>query len=202
MSSPTPGPDQQPWGPPPGATGPQGGAPQYGPQQGAPQYGTPPYGAPQYGTPQYGAPGYGNAPAPGSWGDPPARRPGSVTAAAVVAIVVGALVGLLNVIGLLAAGTLDVDLTAVDVALSVVIIALAAALLTGGIRVLTGRAPTLLLYAGYGLIGLWVVNVVVNLAQGLNPFGGILTVVAGGLVVGLLRNPASRAWFASRGQAG
>jgi len=138
-------------------------------------------------------------PGPG-WGDPPVRRPGTVTGAAVVAIVFGSLVGLLNLVGLLASGSLDVDFGVADLALTVVVVALAVALVVGGIRVLTGREPQLLLYAGFGLIGLWLLGVVVSIADGRNPLSGFLTLVAGAVVVSLLRNPASRAWFASRDQ--
>ncbi|MEU2349250.1 hypothetical protein [Modestobacter sp. NPDC049651] len=209
MSSPTPGPEQQPWGPPPGAAGPGAGSPQPGP--GSPyapgsQYGSgPQYGwGPQHGNaPQYGnAPQWGNAAQPGGgWGDPPARRPGSVTGAAVVGIVFGSLVGVLNLVGLLAAGTLDVDFGIAEVVITIVVVALSVALAVGGIRVLAGRDPRLLNQAGLGLVVLWLVTFVIALVSGAAAFSGFFTLVAGAVVLGLLRNPASRHWFASRGQS-
>lgn len=66
-----------------GAQPPYGAPPQYGdPAYAAPQYGTQPYGGQPYGAPHYGAPAYGGP-------SDPDRRPGSVTAAAVLTWVFG-----------------------------------------------------------------------------------------------------------------
>ena len=71
----------------PAYPGPSGQPPQYG----QPQYGQPQYGQPGYGQPQYGQPGYG-----GHGGRPivPQKRPGGVTAAGVITIVMASVAGL------------------------------------------------------------------------------------------------------------
>lgn len=103
---PYPPPQSSPYGQPPGESAPeQPAAPQqpaqpqqpFGqpqqPQQ--PQYGQPQYGAPSYPQQGYGQPQYGyGQPAYGYAGDPD-KRPGTVTAAGVITIIMSALVALL-----------------------------------------------------------------------------------------------------------
>jgi hypothetical protein len=104
-AAPAPGPTQHgqpPHGQPPHGQ-PQYGQPPYGqPPHGQPQYGQPPYGQPGYGPPQYGQAPYppapygppgGTGPYQGQWAIPE-RRPGGVTAAAVVTLVAAGLAAL------------------------------------------------------------------------------------------------------------
>jgi hypothetical protein len=195
MSTPTPGSD-------PNFT--QGGAPQGQPGWGAPQqsqgYGAPQgYNAPQaYGnTPQ----GYGNAPqgygAPGGFGAG-GQRPGTVTAAAIIAIVwgsLGALFGLLALSLAFVLGAFYGLIILISVALSVV-------LLVAGIFVLQGKNPKLLLMISYVAIGVSVLSLVIGLAQGgSSAFSGILGILIPGAIVALLLQPQSKQYFASRGMS-
>jgi hypothetical protein len=97
MSLPAPPPP-----PPPGASGQpsetgSAGPPHQAPQHGPPQYGQPPHGQPPYGQPQYPPAPYGppagTGPYQGQWAIPE-RRPGGVTAAAVVTLVAAGLAAL------------------------------------------------------------------------------------------------------------
>ncbi|TYP85968.1 hypothetical protein [Blastococcus xanthinilyticus] len=188
MSSPTNGPDgsqgggpqgQPGWGPPP----PQGG---YGPPQPHPGWG-----------PQPAQGGYGAAPGYGA--GPGARRPGAVTAAGVVGIVIGALVALLNLLGLALADDVLVEVTALDVLLSVLAIAAGVALVAGGIQVLRNAAPHLLLFAAYGTAAVWVINLVVVLSRGDGFAGaGLLLIVGAAVIAGLLRGASAQRWYGGR----
>jgi hypothetical protein len=188
MSSPTPpgyDPNHPQWNAPqgqPGWNAPQG--PPQGPQQG--------YGGP--------APAYSGPMGPGGTG----QRPGAVTAAGVIGIVWGSLVTLLLLLALLGASVADdfgVELSALDIIATVVGLAAAVALLVGGIQVLQGKAPTVLLYGAYATLALWVLGVVVGLAQGrgFSPFS-LLELVIAGAIVALLMQPQAKQYFAARGQ--
>ncbi|MGY2084696.1 hypothetical protein [Blastococcus sp. SYSU DS0539] len=231
MSGPTPGsdPDQpqggapqdQPgWGPPPGqqpAPGHDQGygqAPQgYGPggYGQAPQGYGPGYGQGAYGqAPQgYGPGGYGQAPqgyGPGGYGQAPqGQRPGQVTAAGIIGLVWGTLGALLGLLGLLGASVIDdlgIEISWIDILLGILGIAVAVAMAVGGAQVLQGKAPTLLLYAAYAQVALWVLGILSLLAQGYEfSAAGILSLVVAALIVFLLRQPPSRAYFASRGHS-
>ena len=135
--------------------------------------------------------------------DQSGRRPGTVTAAAVVGIVMGALTCLLSLLALAAVGALDTDLSAVDVVLGLLGTAVAVAMLVGGVRLLRGGTHLLLLRAAYAVSGPWLLGVVANLAAG-NGFvgGGLLSVVAAAVVVGLLGGQQAQRWTATRGRAG
>jgi hypothetical protein len=205
MSSPTPGSDpnqpQPGWGPPPS----QGQQPGYGQQQ--PGYGQPAYGQqqPDYGQPAYGqpqgqpgyeaAPGWSGAPAPGG------KRPGAVTAAAVIGIVIGGLGTLGGLLTLFALG----DLFEIDALLGILALlsfAAAIVLLVGGIQVLRGQAPKLLLLGSYASIVTQLLYLVWALIrdQGL-VFTGLLGFILPILIVVLVRSGQSREYFAARGQS-
>ncbi|WP_199580461.1 hypothetical protein [Blastococcus sp. TBT05-19] len=206
MSSPTPDPSQQQpgWGPPqgqqPGWVPPQGQQPGWGPPQGQqPGYGQPqPYGQqPGYGQPYGQQPGYGpgypGGPVPGG------KRPGAVTAAAVIGIVIGSLSALLNLLGVLAADSVGVQLTGVDVALGLLAAAIGVALVVGGIQVLRGAPPQLLLYAALAAVALALVTVVVVLSSGgdLDGAGGFGLLGPAAVVV-LLRSKSAQEWYGGR----
>lgn len=191
MSDPTPGPDPRPrWEVPPedrpdwGA--PQPPSPDPGPADAA---GQPPAG---YGpaSPWPGAPA-GQAPA-----GVPGRRPGQVTAAAVIGIVWGALGTLAGLVFLGVAFELSAALGLINL----LALGLSVALLVGGIHVLTGRHPGLVLLASYVTIGVNLLAYVVSLIQGGgSPFNGILGIIVPGVIVFLLRQPQAREHFAARG---
>jgi hypothetical protein len=175
MTTPTPGSDPN---------YPQGGAPQGQPGWGAPQQ-------PGY-TP---APQYSGAPA--GYGQPGAR-PGMVTAAAIIAIVWGALGALFGLLALSLAfliGALYGLILLVSVAMSV-------ALLVGGIFVLQGKNPKLLLMISYVAIAVSLLSLIIGIAQGgTSAFSGILGIIVPGVIVALMLQPQSKQYFAARGQA-
>ena len=227
MSSPTPGSDpNEPQGNPPQGQ-PGWGTPQ-GPPQGPPQgygadqgyggqgYGGQGYGGQGYGSQDYGGQpqgyggqfqGYGGygGPAPSYSGSPAGtdQRPGTVTGAAVTGIVwggLGALFGLVGLLGVSAIDDLGIEITGLDIVLGLVGVAAAVALLVGAIQVLQGKAPKLLLYAAYAGLVLWVLGVVVSLVQGygFSAFS-LVTLIVLGAIVFLLMQPQSKQYFASRG---
>jgi hypothetical protein len=178
MTSPT-GPDQN---------HPQGGAP-----QGQPGWSAPP--PPGY-TPQgYNAPGY--QPAPAYSGGPAAtgQRPGMVTAAAVIGIVLGAL-GLLSLfaIGLVFAFSTVLGL------LTLLSIATAVVLLVGGIQTMQGKSPRLLLLGSYASIGIQLLTLIWSVVSGYGfSFTGLLGFILPGLIVFLLMRPEAKQYYASQG---
>lgn len=167
--------------------------PPYGDPQGQPGYGAPP---PGYGAPQ---PGYGYGPQGYGGHGAPAQRPGQATAAAIVAIVWGALGTLLGLIVMLAAFGLGAALVGLVVLVS---LAVSAALLWSGLKVLQGGSPKLLLTLAYVTIGINLLSLVVSLAQdGGNAASGILGFIIPGIVVALLLQPQVKQYYAARGQA-
>ncbi|MGY1746691.1 hypothetical protein [Blastococcus sp. SYSU D00695] len=162
-----------------------------------------PYGAPQpgYGAPQpgYGAPqpGYG-APQPGyGYGGPAGQRPGQVTAAAVIGIVIGAL-GLLALFSLGILFSFDAFLGL----LNLLSVAAAAVLLAGGILAVQGKSPRLLLLGSYGSIGVQLLTLIWGLVSGYGfLFFGLLGFVLPGLIVFFLLQPQAKQYYASRGMA-
>jgi hypothetical protein len=176
------------------------GSDQNYPQGGAPQGGQPGWSAPQQQPPAgYNPPGYN--PAPSYVGGPPAtgQRPGMVTAAAIVAIVWGAL-GLL--FGLLAL-SIAFALGAFYGLILLVGVVVSAALLWAGIQVLQGKSPKLLLLICYVAIGINLLSLIIGLAQGggASAFSGILGFIIPGVIVALLLNPQSKQYYASKGIA-
>jgi hypothetical protein len=175
MTTPTPGSDPN---------YPQGGAPQGQPGWGAPQ--EPGYNpAPQYsGSPA----GYGGGGA----------RPGMVTAAAIVAIVWGALGALFGLLAL----SLAFLIGAFYGLILLISVALSVALLVGGIFVLQGKNPKLLLMISYVAIGVSLLSLIIGVIQsGGNAFSGILGIIVPGVIVALMMQPQSKQYFASRGQS-
>jgi hypothetical protein len=181
MSQPTPGSDPN---------YPQGGAPQGQPGWGAPQNQPQGYGA--QGAPQgYGAPG-----SPAGYGG--GQRPGMVTAAAIVAIVWGALGTLLCLLAL----SLAFLLGALYGLILLIQGAVFVALLVGGIFVLQGKNPKLLLMVSYVAVGISVLSLIIGIAQGgSSAFSGVLGIIVPGVVVALLLQPQSKQYFASRGMS-
>ena len=171
---------------------PQGGSPQGQPGWGAPQQ--PAQGSGQaYGGP---APSYSNAPA-GYGAAPGGQRPGVVTAAAVVGIVWGGLGALFGLLALSVAFALSAVLGLV----LLISLALSVALLVGGIFVLTGKPPKLLLYTSYVAVAVNLLSLIISIAQdGGSAFNGVLGFILPGVVIALLMQPASKQYFASRGQ--
>lgn len=192
MSTPTgPDPDrpqgsspqgQPSWGPPPG-------------QQPAPGYGQ------QYPPQQYGQ-GYGYPNAPAGYGQAPGgKRPGQVTAAAVIGVVIGGLGTLGGLLTLFAIGAVF-EIDALLGILALLSFASAVVLLIGGIQVLRGQEPRLLLLGSYASIALQLLYLLWGLVQDEGfVFTGLLGFVLPILIVVLLRTEQSRQYFAARGQS-
>ena len=198
-------------------TGPDENHPQGQPGYGAPQQppaGYDPQSYPQGYNPQgydpqgynpqgYGPQGYQPAPA---WSGGPAatgQRPGTVTGAAVVGIVWGALGTLGGLLGLLGASALEdagIRLTGLDIVLGILGVAASLVLLGGGIQVLQGKAPKLLLLGAYAMAALWAVGVIVGLMQGYGFSAlSLLSLVVPGVIIALLMNAQSKQYYAARG---
>ena len=178
MSSPTPGSDQN---------YPQGGVPQGQPGWGAPQ-------GPQGGP----APSYGT---PAGSGGPAGQRPGQVTGAAIVGIVIGGLGTLFGLIGLLGIGLLFA-FDAVLGLLALLSLATAVVVLIGGIQTLQGKSPRLLLLGSYASIGISLLYLLWAVISGWGfAFSGLLSFVAPIAIVFLLMQPQSKQYFASRGMS-
>ncbi|WP_346619720.1 hypothetical protein [Blastococcus montanus] len=208
------------WGPPAGQQPGQGPDQGYGQQpgqgygQGPAQqpgqgYGQGPAQQPGQGYGQQPGQGYGQGPggypaAPAGYGQAPqSQRPGQVTAAGVIGLVwggLGALLGLLGLVGASMVDDLGIEITGIDILLGILGIAVSIAMVVGGVRVLQGKSPTLLLYAAYATVALWLLGVISLLVQGFefSP-AGILSLVIAGLIVFLLRQESSKQYFASRG---
>ena len=167
---------------------PPGPAPyaQPGAAAGQPYGSPPPYGTQQpYGSPQP----YGQMPpAPAGFGTDTAKRPGTVTAAAVLAFVIGGIYvigGLIAVFGGAAAG-----LSGFFTLIAVVLLAVGGLLIWGGIATLNGKDARILTIA----IG---VGIVLNLISLLGNFEGrsLAGFVIPGLILYFLLNAAAKAWF-------
>lgn len=179
---------------------PTGSDPNY-PQGGAPQ-GQPGWGAPE--TPAQGgynnpAPGYNPAPsysgAPAGYGAATGQRPGMVTAAAIIAIVWGAIGALFGLLAMAVAFAL-IPILGLFVLIGVLV---AVALLVGGIFVLQGKSPKLLLYICYAAIAINLIELIIALTQSGSAFSGILGFIIPGVIVALLLQRQSKEWFAARG---
>jgi hypothetical protein len=172
MSSPTPGSD-----------------PNY-PQSAAPQ------GQPGWGAPQQPAPGY--SPAPSYSAGPPAgagQRPGMVTAAAIIGIVIGAL----GVLGIFAVGLYFAFDTVLGL-LSLLSVAAAVVTLIGGIQTIQGKSPRLLLLGSYAAIAIQLLLLIWGVISGYGfVFLGLLGFVLPAVIVFLLLNAQSKQYYSSRG---
>jgi len=171
MSSPTPGSDPN---------YPQGGAPQ---------------GQPGWGTPQQPAPGYNPAPSYVGGPAPTGQRPGMVTAAAIIGIVIGAL----GVLGLFSIGLYFAFDTVLGL-LSLLAVAAAVVNLVGGIQAIQGKSPRLLLLGSYASVGVQLLTLIWAVVSGYGfVFLGLLGFILPGLIVFLLMQPQSKQYYASRG---
>ena len=178
---------------------PTGSDPDY-PQGGAPQGGQPGWSASQQ--PGYGPQGYhapGHEPSPPYAGGPAAtgQRPGTVTAAAIIGIVWGALGALLSLIVMLGAFALGAALIGLLLLLST---ALYVGLIIAGAQTLQGRSPRLLLVLSYVAIGLSLVSLVISMVSTDGEvYSGILGIVVPGVIVFLLMQHQTKQHYASRG---
>ncbi|WP_324273972.1 hypothetical protein [Blastococcus brunescens] len=182
MSSPTPGWDQ------PGS---DPNHPQAPPPQGQPGWGAPPPPPPQ---------GYG-APAP-SWSGAPAgygaQRPGQVTAAAVIGIVIGGLGTLGGLLLLFGIGLLF-EISAILGLLALLSFATAVVVLVGAIQAIQGKSPRLLILGSYASIGIQLLYTIFAMSYGESWFTGILGFILPILIVFLLMQPQSKQYYAARG---
>jgi hypothetical protein len=163
---------------------------------------------PYEGSPQ-GQPGWGPPPPSGyggpdpSWPGSPAgygaRRPGQVTAAAVIGIVIGGLTSLIYVFEVLRIGTYF----AFDAVLAVLVLlslAVGVLVLVGGIQALQGRSPRRLLLGSYGAILVSLLYLAWAAASGWGfDFSGLLSFVAPLVIVFLLMQPQAKGYYASQG---
>lgn len=191
----------------------QGGAP------GATGYGTthqPPAGSPAYGgygQQPYG--GHGQQPygaQPGQFYSQPsypavAQRPGTATAAAVLAIIAGSLgilgvfVNLAQLRGLSAFFGLNSSYITFQYIQVFISAALSAALLYAGIMFLKGKQADLLLYICCGQLGLMVLGIIISVILApslLSPTAIFVAVILGSvlplLIIFLSRSATARAW--------
>ncbi|MGZ4506949.1 MAG: hypothetical protein ACXVX8_13625 [Blastococcus sp.] len=169
-----------------------------GPEQNYPQGGAP-EGQPSWGAPEQPTQGYTPAPsysgAPAGYGAPTAQRPGMVTAAAVIGIVIGAL----GVLGLFAIG-LYFAFNVVLGLLSLLSVVAAVVTLVGGIQAIQGKSPRLLVLGSYASVGVQLLTFIWALVSGYGfVFLGLLGLILPGLIVFLLMQPQSKQYYASRG---
>lgn len=154
------------------------------------QYGQPQQYGQQGGYPQQGGDlqGYGPMPpAPaGGYGPNPAKRPGMVTAAAVLAFVVGGLSLLVGLVGI----SLLSGLSGFFAILFVLLLVLAAVEIWGGVQVLTGRDARILTIAAG-------VSILFNVISLINSFtaSNLTGMIIPALILYFLLNPQSKAWF-------
>lgn len=175
-----------------------------GPSAPPPQYGQPEYGQPQYGQPGYGQPGYGGGPVV------PQKRPGGVTAAGVITIVLASVAALAGALVALAylidkegfANQIDdsdaftgVGVEAADVAtflfvVFLVVLVLAAFAILAAIRMLKGSAGMRL-----ALVVLSAITILIGILT--IPVGLLWSVAAIAVIILCFAGGAS-AWFDSR----
>jgi hypothetical protein len=173
MTTPTPGSDPN---------HPQGGTPSDQPGWGAPQ--------PQGYRP---APSYTGGPA--GYGAPTGQRPGMVTAAAVIGIVLGAL-GVLGIFSIGAYFAFD----AVLGILNLLAVAAAVVLLVGGIQAIQGKSPRLLLLGSYASIAVQLLTLIWAALSGWGfVFLGLIGFVLPGLIAFFLRQAQSKQYYTARG---
>ncbi|GAA1998357.1 hypothetical protein JL107_11465 [Nakamurella flavida] len=192
---------------------PQYGQPGHG-QQGYPQ---PQYGQPQYGQQAYGQPGYpqpGNgqpgafpggayaAPTDSRYPAPPGgRRPGQVTASAVLAFVVGGLSLLVGLIALLAGSVVATragesgTAGAVVIVLAVLFLAVGAVYIWSGVWALQGRSAKFLTVVAIVAAAIQLVSLFTDDGENRNVLGLAISVT---IVILMLQRP-SKEWFRSRG---
>lgn len=200
------------------------------PQQGYPAGGTPP---PAYGQqpayaqqPPYPQPAYGHQPgypaagyAAAGYGAPrPAKRPGMVTAAAVLAFIWGGFAIIVGLLSVLASSVISVVnascdslnsadpsypancpmVSSVGTFLKVVsggLIIVAILLIWGGVVAVSGKNGQVLVIGAALYLVLAIVSIIARSFGGSAVFG----IVAPVLMIIFLLNPASKAWFKSKG---
>lgn len=160
----------------------------------------PPTGGPGWGAAPPPGPGYG---APGPWsaaagGYGAGQRPGQVTAAAIIGIVIGGIGSLFGLLGLFALGVLF-EVSALLGLLFLLSVGTSVVLLYGGIQAIQGRSPRLLLLGSYASIGVQLLYTVFAMSYGEPWFSGLLSFVLPILTVFLLMQPRSREYYAARG---
>ncbi|CAN5776229.1 hypothetical protein BH18ACT7_BH18ACT7_16300 [soil metagenome] len=156
----------------------------------------PPY-SPDPNQPGYEQQPYGAAPPPpAGYGQPAAARPGSVTGAAVIGIVVGALSVLGNLLGIAA----SFDLGVVPGLLALVSLVIGGFFLFGGIQAMNGKNGQLLVQAAGASIVLSIITLLVLLTiyDGF-AFVGLISLILPIVIIMLMRQQDSRQWFQSRG---
>ena len=164
-------------------------------------HGTPPEDQPGWGAPPPPPPAYG-APAP-SWSGAPAgygggQRPGQVTAAAVIGIVIGGLGTLGGLLLLFGIGLLF-EISAILGLLALLSFATAVVVLVGAIQAIQGKSPRLLILGSYASIGIQLLYTIFAMSYGESWFTGILGFILPILIVFLLVQPQSKQYYASRG---
>jgi hypothetical protein len=154
--------------------------------------GYPPAG--QYPSQPYGAPGY---PPAGAYGAAPAARPGMVTAAAVLAFVVGGLNALAGLLALLAGSALtglSSGLGGLVIVISILILAIGALYIWAGVMALQGKnAKILTIVAG--------IAIVIQVLSMIGDFSAysLVGLAISAAIIALLLQPVSKAWFKSKG---
>lgn len=161
----------------------------------APDPNQPPYG----GQPAYGGQqGYGSAPPAGYGGAPaPTKRPGAVTAAAVIAFVSGGL----NLLGALLVFAASDAASEAGVsggllaALAIIGLLFGAALIWGGLQAMNGKDQRVLVVVAAAAILLQLITWVTAGFDGASFLSLVLPVV----IISLLVQQQSKQWFQSRG---
>ena len=160
--------------------------------------GSAPQGQPGWGAPQ--APGDGYTPAPSYSAAPAgygatAQRPGTVTAAAIIGIVIGAL----GVLGVFALGVYFAFDTVLGL-LSLLGVIAAVVTLIGGIQAIQGKSPRLLLLGSYASIAVQLLMLIWGIVSGYGfVFLGLLGFLLPGLIVFFLLQPQAKQYYASQG---
>ena len=146
------------------------------------------------------APGYPAAPA-GYGGPASGARPGMVTAAAIIGIVIGGLGSLFGLLGLLVLSSLFAFTPLLGI-FALLSLAAAVVVLIGGIQAIRGQSPRLLLLGCYASIAIQLIYLIIAVASGYGfAFSGLLGCVLPIVTVGLLLQPQSKQYYASRGQS-
>lgn len=163
----------------------------------------PGYQQPGYEQPAYQQPGsqqpYGSAPAPQpGYGSPAAtKRPGVVTAAAVLAFISGGL-NLLGALVLLIGSNLADDLgisSGLIVVFGLISLVFGAALIFGGLQAIGGKDQRILVATAAAAIVLQLLYWIIVQFDGTS----VLSLVLPAVIIALLMQPQSKQWFQSKG---
>lgn len=194
MSTPSgyPGPANDPYGP-PSQPGPAGSNPYEtsGAYPPAGQYPGNPAG--QYPSQPYGAPGY---PPAGAYGAA-APRPGLVTAAAVLAFVVGGLSAIAGLLVLVAGGAVAGvfgGLGGLVIVISILILAVGALYIWSGLMALQGKNAKILTIVAIVACALQVISLISDFSA-----GTLVSLAISAAIIALLLQPQSKDWFRAKG---